>query len=293
MRRAFYIFLAAAFLSCYTMTAAAEQQTTTKKARAPKFIITIIPYYSPEKLYVKFTPLVEYLRKSTGKPWELKLYPNHDTTIEAICSGEVSLVLLGPVPLARSMEKCGVESVAVAIGADGTLFYHSVIVTIDPSISSLAQLKGKQIGLFKGSTAAHIVPVRMLRASGVVKGDVKQVFFEGQDRIMSALLNGEVNAAGMKDVLYRRFSDSRLRLLKTSEELPNFAFAAAPNLDRRTKDIFTKALLRLKPQKKEADRKLMQDWDDEIKNGFIVPSQSYSPSVMNLLSVYREVMSEN
>jgi hypothetical protein len=38
---------------------------------------------------------------------------------------------------------------------------------------------------------------------------------------------------------------------------------------------------------------MMQDWDDEIKNGFISPPASYVPSVMNLFSVYREVMSDN
>ncbi|MBI5632287.1 MAG: PhnD/SsuA/transferrin family substrate-binding protein [Nitrospirae bacterium] len=280
-------------LSAVTCVAGAGQKKADSPEGKSEYTITVIPYYSPEKLYVKFTPLVEYLRKSTGKPWELKLYPNHDSTVEAICSGEVSLALLGPVPLARSIEKCGVETSAIAIGSDGTLFYHSVIVSTDPSIASLTQLKGKQIGLFKGSTGAHIVPVKMLRTAGLGKGDIQPVFFEGQDRIMNALLSGEVNAAGMKDVLYKRFNDSRLRVLKTSEPLPNFAFVAAPKLNRRTKDLFTKALLRLKPQKNAADKKLMQDWDDEIRNGFVPPSPSYLPSVMNLLSAYREVMSEN
>ncbi len=293
MKRLFNICCVLALFVALSGVSGAEQ----KKAEAPEgkseYTITIIPYYSPEKLYVKFIPLVEYLRKTTGKPWELKLYPTHDTTIDAICSGEVSLALLGPVPLARSIEKCGVETTAVAIGSDGTLFYHSVIVATDPSVTSLAQLKGKQIGLFKGSTAAHILPVKMLRTAGLGKSDVKPVFFEGQDRIMNALLAGEVEAAGMKDVLYKRFNDSRLRVLKTSEPLPNFAFVAAPNLNRKTKELFAKAVLKLKPAKNEADKKLMQDWDDEIKNGFIPPSPSYRPSVMNLLSVYREVMSEH
>jgi ABC-type phosphate/phosphonate transport system substrate-binding protein len=169
-----------------------------------------------------------------------ELYPNHDSTIDALCKGEVSLALLGPVPLARSIEKCGAKTLAVAIGADGTLFYHSVIVTTDPSISNLPQLKGKQIGLFKGSTAAHILPMKMLSSAGLNKDDVKPVFFEGQDRIMNALLTGEVTAAGVKDVLYKRFSDTRLRVLKTSEPLPNFAFASSPKVSSQTKALFQK-----------------------------------------------------
>jgi ABC-type phosphate/phosphonate transport system substrate-binding protein len=278
---------------CIACPAAAQQQDGLKKELSSGYTITIIPYYSPEKLWAKFSPLVDYLRKTTGKPWELKLYPNHDSTVDAVCSGEVSLALLGPVPLARSIEKCGAQTLAVAIGTDGTLFYHSVIVTTDPSISTLTQLRGKQIGLFKGSTAAHILPLKMLSAAGLKKGDVRPVFFEGQDRIMNALLTGEVPAAGMKDVLYKRFPDARLRVLKTSEPLPNFAVASTPKISSQTKELFLKALLRLRPQKNEADRKMMQEWDDEIKNGFISPPASYVPSVMGLFSVYREIMSEN
>ena len=293
MKQFLNICIALALIAVMTGAAVAGQKKADPAPGKYEYTITIIPYYSPEKLYIKFMPLVEYLRKTTGKPWELKLYPTHDTTIDAICSGEVSLALLGPVPLARSIEKCGVETTAIAVGSDGTLFYHSVIVTTDPTVSQLSQLKGKQIGLFKGSTAAHIVPVKMLRKGGVGKGDVEQVFFEGQDRIMNALLSGEVDASGVKDVLYKRFNDSRLRVLKTSEPLPNFAFVAAPKLSRKTKDLFAKAVLKLMPEKNEADKKLMQEWDDEIKNGFVPPSPSYQPSVMNLLSIYREVMSEN
>lgn len=293
MNRFLNISIALALIVVLSGAAVAGQEKSDPEPGKSEYTITVIPYYSPEKLYIKFMPLVDYLRKTTGKPWELKLYPTHDTTIDAICSGEVSMALLGPVPLARSIEKCGVQTAAIAIGSDGTLFYHSVIVTTDPTVSKLTQLKGKQIGLFKGSTGAHIVPVKMLRNGGIGKGDIKPVFFEGQDRIMNALLSGEVDAAGMKDVLYKRFNDSRLRVLKTSGPLPNFAFVASPKLSTKTKDLFAKAVLKLKPEKNEPDKKLMQDWDDEIRNGFVPPSPSYEPSVMNLLSIYREVMSEN
>ncbi len=280
-------------LGCFAWPVSAEEEGIPKKDELSEYTITVTPYYGPEKLWAKFSPFVEYLRKATGKPWELKLYPTHDATIDAICKGEVSVAIFGPVPLGRSIEKCGVGTVAVAIGMNKTLFYHSVIVTIDPSIASLSQLKGKSIGLFKGSTAAHVVPLKMLSAAGLKKGDINPVFFEGQDKIMNALLNGEVNAAGMKDVLFNRFSDSRLRVLKTSEPLPNFAFATTPKLSSNTKKLIVKTLLGLKPQKNKDHRRLMQDWDDEIKNGFVAPPKSFYSSVMNLLSVYLEVMNAN
>ncbi len=278
---------------CFSLGIADAGQGAEKHTRSSEYTITVIPYYSPEKLWIKFSPLIEYLRQTTGKRWKLKLYPSHDATIDALCRGEVSFALLGPVPLARGIERCGVEATAVAIGPDGTLFYHSVIVTLDPAISSLPQLKGKKIGMFRGSTAAHVVPFKMLMSAGIGRVDIKPVYFEGQDRIMNALLGSEVAAAGVKESMLKRFADAHLRVLQTSEPLPNFAFSASPKLNSQTKELFVDALLRLKPRKNLDHRRLMLDWDDEIKNGFVQPPASYRASVMDLLSVYREVMSGN
>ena len=281
-----------AFILLAALPVRAADSAPSQRKPASEYTVTVIPYYSPEKLWPKFQPLVDYLRESTGKPWTLKLYPNHEETINALCSGAVGLALLGPIPLARSIEKCGADIVAVAIGSDGTLFYQSVIVTTDPTVRDLSQLRGKQIGLFKGSTAAHIMPMKMLRTAGLGKSDVRPVFFEGQDRIMTALLNGEVTAAGMKDVLYKRFHDSRLHVVKISASMPNFAFAASPLLSSRTKSLFSKSLLRLNPGKSARDREQMLGWDDEIRNGFVAPPDSYYSSVMDLFSAYQEVTSE-
>ena len=275
---------------CIFSGTAAAAQGQAKHAQASEYTITIIPYYGPEKLWAKFSPLVEYLQQTTKKPWELKLYRSYDATINALCAGEVSFALLGPVPLARGIERCDLEISAVAVAIDGSLFYRSVIVTMDPAISSLSQLRGLKIGMFRGSTAAHIIPFKMLLDEGIYRSDIRPVFFEDHDRVMNALLDGEVAAAGVKDSVYKRSGDTRLRVLKTSEPLPNYVFAASPKLRNQTKALFADALLRLKPQKNLDHRRLMLDWDDEIKNGFVLPPASYRSSVMELLDIYREVM---
>src|SRR5512137_2206836 len=99
--------VAAAFLAVAAL-AAAERPASPPAKQASEYTLTIIPYYSPEKIWIKFSPLIEHLKRTTGLPWELKLYHNHEALLEGLCRGDVSFALLGPVPLGRAIDQCNV-----------------------------------------------------------------------------------------------------------------------------------------------------------------------------------------
>jgi ABC-type phosphate/phosphonate transport system substrate-binding protein len=94
-------------------------------------------------------------------------------------------------------------------------------------------------------------------------------------------------------VLFHRFKDEPLRVLRVSDPVPNFAFAASPALQPRVRSLFTKALLKLKPLSNPGDAETVKDWDDEIKNGFIRPGKAYLPSVLHLLTITQEILHED
>jgi ABC-type phosphate/phosphonate transport system substrate-binding protein len=273
-------------------SSASPARALEKPAAGPPYALTVIPFYSPEKLWTLYSPLVEYLKKKTGKPWELKLYHDHDALLEGLCKGEVSVALLGPIPLGRANKTCGVKPFLVALGKDGKPSYRSIIATNDPAATGLGILRGKKFGLFKGSTAAHIVPLKMLKDAGLGPNDIQPVFFEGQDRIMTALLMGEVAAAGMKEALFRKFEKEPIRALKTSDLLPNFSFCASPAASTDVVQQVTAALLALKPREQTGDARTVSSWDDEIKNGFAPPDADFLLSVIRLHGVYQEILHE-
>ncbi|MEW6220646.1 MAG: PhnD/SsuA/transferrin family substrate-binding protein [Thermodesulfobacteriota bacterium] len=266
----------------------AEPATT----RSP-YTLTVVPFYSPEKIWARYAPMIDYLRQDTGQPWELVFYPSHDTLIEGLCSGEVALAFLGPVPLGRAMERCGVEVVLIARAPDGDPFYHAVLLTAEPEVATLADLRDRPVALFRGSTASHILPRTMLREVGIGRDGIRPVFFESQDRIMTALLNREVAGAGVKEALYQKFAGEGLRVLAVSEPLPNFAFAARPGLDPGVRASFADSLLRLQPQGNPQDRQRLDVWDDEVRNGFLPVPPSFHDSVRALAAVSSEILRED
>ncbi|MFA7384497.1 MAG: PhnD/SsuA/transferrin family substrate-binding protein [Desulfurivibrionaceae bacterium] len=262
-------------------------------ATTDEYTISVIPFYGPEKIWALYTPFVEFLRESTGRPWSLKLFPNHESLIAGLCEGKTAFAMLGPVPLGRVIDRCRAEPLLVALGKDGTPYYRSVIVSTDPSITTLAELKGKRFGFFKGSTAAHILPRKVLRQAGLGKDDIVPVFFEGQDHIINALLRRRIAAAGLKEALYLKFQGEPLRVLAYSTPVPNFAFAVAPGTSAATRKLLVDALLKLAPGENDSDRKRMAAWDDEVRNGFILPDSSFRSMVKEMLIATEEVMRED
>lgn len=283
-----YLFRRIALLLCILLLPHIAAAETPPKASP--YTIAVIPFYSPEKIWLLYTPFIQYLKATTGQPWELKLYPDHDSLINELCADQVGIALLGPVPMARVNKQCGAKPFLAALSKEGKPSYHSVILTGDPAVTELTKVKGRTIGFFKGSTAAHIVPMKMLKDAGVGAGSFQAVFLESQDRIMTALLSKDISAAGVKETLYRKFKNESLRVLKQSDALPNFGFTASPRLPAAVRELFASTLLKLQPSSNARDAETTRSWDDEIKNGFVSPNDEYLTSVTRLNSVYQEVM---
>lgn len=256
------------------------------------YTLAVIPFYSPEKIWLLYEPFIQYLRSETGLPWELKLFPDHKSLLHDVCNGTVGISLLGPVPMGRANQTCGLEPFVVALDKDGNPSYRSVVLTSDPEVTSLKLMRGRKFGVFKGSTAAHILPLKMLKDAGLGTEAIQEEFYLSQDRIMTALLSKEISAAGVKEALYRKFKNEPLRVLQTSDPLPNFSFCALPSLPAVIRERFIAVLLKLQPLANADDAEVVKGWDDEIKNGFMLPTQEYLASVRKLHAIYQEITHE-
>lgn len=287
-----FVRFAFALLLASVLAGAVPAAAAGPKPAGPVKTLAVTPYYAPEKMWQLFSPVVEYLRRETGEPWELKLYPTHREMLAAVCAGDVDVTLLGPVPLGEVNETCGAAPFLVPLGKNGSPVYHSMLVTSDPSVHSAAELRGKKIGFLRGSTAARVLPLQMLRDAGLAPGSYEAVFLPSQDKLMTALLDGAIAAAGFKEALYRRFEKEHLRLLRTSDPVPNFAFGALPSQPPAFREKFVAALLKLRPRERAADAAAVKAWDDEVKNGFMLPAADFLPSVKRLHQLSRTLAHE-
>ncbi len=232
-----------------------------------------VSFYNPRVMYLKYQPLVDYLTVRTGHPWDLVVSDSYERTVEKLCSGELAMAYLGPLTYVRAHALCGALPV-VRLQTGGSSTYRSLImVRQDSPVTTLAGLAGTTLALGAPlSTSSNLVPRAMLEDAGLRPGaDVGCRYYAHHDRAARAVLLGEADACGIRDIVGKKFEQRGLRVLAVSPPIANFPFVIAPQLHDALRPEVIRALVVL-PRADAGVRREMASWDDELAAGFALSS---------------------
>ena len=229
----------------------------------------VVTFYNPRSMFQKYQPLVDYLTEKTGSPWELAISGSYESTVEGLCSGRLAFAYLGPSTYVRAQVLCGATPL-VKLLTGGRPTYRSFIVVRDESpIRRLDDLKGRSFGFGSPlSTSSHLMPRAMLQRAGIRPGaDVACRYYMHHESAARAVLLGEVDAGGVRDVVAEKFIGRGLRVLARSEEMPNFPFVVGPKTTRAVAQELVRVLVAV-PARDPAARATIAGWDEELAGGF-------------------------
>ena len=88
----------------------------------------VIPLESPAEMFMRFTPLAEYLSKKLGRRVDLKLAMDFEETVDAIGQNVTQLCFMTPSTYVEANRKFGVDVIVKAL-RDGKPYQHSIIIT--------------------------------------------------------------------------------------------------------------------------------------------------------------------
>jgi phosphonate transport system substrate-binding protein len=231
-------------------------------------------------MYLKYQPLVDYLGRKTGRPWELVLLPSYQRAIEDLCSGKLTIAYLGPYTYVRAHDACEVLPL-VKLRTHGRLSYRGlVMVRKDSPLRTLGDLAGKTIGFGAPmSTASNLVARGLFEAAGLRIGvDLACRHYVHHEQAVRAVLLGEVDACAVRDIVGEQFVDrGALRVLLASDEIPNFPLVLAPGSPPALREELLRVLLDL-PVEDRAAASATKGWDEELAGGFGAASdEDYEP----------------
>jgi phosphate/phosphite/phosphonate ABC transporter binding protein len=196
-------------------------------------------------MYEKFLPLKEYLEKSISRKIVLKVAQNYQEAIEHIGTGEAHLAYLDPSAYCEAKHRYNIVPVAKAINA-GSSTYKSVIVARHNSpFNKIIEVKGRKLALGnKSSSSSYLIPAVMLKEVGISLKDFSLVdFLEEEDRIALSVLTGRYDIGGMSEGVARKYIHDGLKIIKTSESIPQFSICAHNGLPGDLRNAIQKALL--------------------------------------------------
>ena len=235
----------------------------------PALRFGVVSFYGPRLMYLKYQPLVDYLAKATGSPWELVLSRTYEEATQRLCRNDLLLAYLGPATFIRAERSCRAEPVACLRTAGKASYESWIMVRADSPVHKLTDLRGTRFGFGDPfSSSSHIVPRAMLVDAGLEPGkDFRCVYYAHHESAAQAVLTGDVEACGLRDIVGAKFREKGLRVLAVSGPIPNFPLVISPRASRGERAMLERALLTL-PKTDEKAAAEFATWDEELSGGF-------------------------
>lgn len=201
-------------------------------ADTPVLQIGVMPYLSTDRLIAGHQPLRRFIESSFDRPAALSTAPDFPRFQQRTLAGEYDLIITGP-PLAWAAYRAGV-AVPVAVATRPLKIF--VVVAKHSPVRTLADLRGKTIGVIPPPSFAPAILADMLRGHGLKAGS--DVAFRHDNTPYNAVLAaalGELDAAAYPSVSLPSLPAElleRIRTIAVSAELPAVMFCArrAPEL---------------------------------------------------------------
>lgn len=252
-------------------------------------IIGVIPFKSAEELTKFYSPLLEYFNKNSEYNLELVISRDYKHLVSLIKKNQIDMAVLGSYLYIKNLNELeNTNYLATSlrlINNKITWHYNSFIITKmqNNEITSIKDLKGKRFGFTdKNSTSGFLYPNFMLKEEGIdyTKDFSKYFFLKKHNRVMEALLNDSIDAAGTFDqIVYdtQKLYANKIKILAISYPIPLDVFISTSKLSFNDTYHIKKLLLqyKAKPEINEilGFTKVKENVFEDIKN--IIKSNNY------------------
>jgi phosphonate transport system substrate-binding protein len=169
--------------------------------------VTAIPDESPTELARKAAPLMKYLESKLNMKVEFTPVTDYAASVEALINKKVDMAWFGGFTFVQANNRSGGKVLPIIQRSEDEVF-KSVFITADPTIKTLADLKGKDVSFgSQSSTSGHLMPRSFLLQGGVDPDkDFKRVAFSGaHDATIAAVASGKVQAGALNASVWDKF----------------------------------------------------------------------------------------
>jgi phosphonate transport system substrate-binding protein len=224
--------------------------------------VTAIPDESPTELARKAAPLMKYLEGRIGMKVEYTPVSDYAAAVEALANKQVDLAWFGGFTFVQAQQRSGGKVIPLVQREEDEKF-RSVFITTDPTIKSLANLKGRTFTFgSQSSTSGHLMPRSFLLSANIDPDrDFKRVAYSGaHDATVAAVAAGKVDAGALnisvwdKLVAEKKVDAAKVHVFYTTPPYHDYNWTVHADMPAALREKLTKAFLDLDastPQGKE------------------------------------------
>ncbi len=217
------------------------------------FKVTAIPDEAPTELARKAAPLVKFLEKALGMKVEFTPVTDYAASVEALANKQVDLAWYGGFTYVQANVRSGGKAVPLVQREEDEKF-RSVFITSDPTIKTLADLKGKNVSFgSQSSTSGHLMPRSFLLQANIDPDrDFKRVAYSGaHDATIAAVAAGKVEAGALNISVWEKFvaegkvDTTKVKVFFTTPGYFDYNWTVHADMPAAQQEKLTKAFLSL------------------------------------------------
>jgi phosphonate transport system substrate-binding protein len=217
--------------------------------------IGFVPSQNAETLEARAKPLADLLSKKLNIPVKVTVTTDYNAVVQALKSKQLDLGFLPPTDYVIA-HKQGAADVLLQAQRYGVnpdngkntnelvdYYYAIMLVKKDSNIKDVKDLKGKKVAWQSPtSSAGYVWPAVYMKEHGIdAQKDVTGIQVQGHDKAISALMNGDVDAAAVfldaRNIVAKEYPDiwDKTRILFKTEKIPNDTISVRPDMSEKWK----------------------------------------------------------
>lgn len=216
----------------------------------PPIRIGLVPERNIFALRKHYRALADYLQGRLGRPVELVVTSSYSGILDDFQEHQVDVAFLGSLVTVLAVDRMGAKVMLRTELPGGVSTYHGVLcVPEDSPIRDVAGLAGKRLAVVRTTTGGNLYPLYALAENGILTGEKrpKLVWMGTHDDAITAMMQGEADAAGVKDLRLQALllanPQWKVRVLGTSGSVPENTLVVRGDLADTTGKEVAAALL--------------------------------------------------
>ncbi len=220
-----------------------------------KLRVALLPDENAATIIQNARPLKAHLESTLKKDIELVVTTDYSSMVEAMRFGRIEIAYFGPFSYVLAKSRApAIEPFAVGIER-GAPTYNSIIVAqAGGPVSVIGDVRGKDFAFGdQASTSSHLIPRALLLKNGLDGSkDYRPVHLGAHDAVARAVQNGQVPAGALSKAIFETLvarkviDDNKLKVIATSDPIPNYPMVMQGNLDPELKAAIRGAFIELK-----------------------------------------------
>ena len=224
--------------------------------------MAFVPSQNTAAILGNAQPLAEQLSGITGYKYQVSVPTSYAAVIEAMGSDKADVAWFAPFAYVLANQKYNAQVILTTVRNNSTT-YPSVIITADPAVKTVQDLKGKKFAFVdKASASGYLYPFAYFKGLNINPDTFfsEVVFAGGHDKVVTAVYSGQVSGGavfgGPPNSKTGRLSDARsliagttpdvfdkVRIIAESEEIPNDTVSVRSGMSTEMRQQITNGLL--------------------------------------------------